>query len=79
MYFLEANSFPDFKQTGTGLGSVISELFELTARVAIDTHFGLPCVGPAQHTSCIVCFRRISFPFDIDMTLYILKFTINNN
>ncbi|KAF1804811.1 tubulin-tyrosine ligase family-domain-containing protein [Mucor lusitanicus] len=39
VYFLEANAFPDFKQTGGKLQHVIQELFEATARVAIEPFF----------------------------------------
>ncbi|KAI8984643.1 tubulin-tyrosine ligase family-domain-containing protein [Mycotypha africana] len=36
VYFLEANEFPDFKQTGDKLQHIIEELFETTNRVAIE-------------------------------------------
>lgn len=39
VYFLEANAFPDFKQTGGKLQHIIQELFEATSRVAIEPFF----------------------------------------
>ncbi|KAI8385037.1 tubulin-tyrosine ligase family-domain-containing protein [Radiomyces spectabilis] len=39
VYFLEANAFPDFKQTGKQLQHVIQELFEATTTVAIEPFF----------------------------------------
>ncbi|KAI9358675.1 tubulin-tyrosine ligase family-domain-containing protein [Pilaira anomala] len=39
VYFLEANAFPDFKQTGGKLQHIIQELFESTTRVAIEPFF----------------------------------------
>lgn len=39
VYFLEANAFPDFKQTGGKLQHIIQELFESTSRVAIEPFF----------------------------------------
>ncbi|ORZ01804.1 tubulin-tyrosine ligase family-domain-containing protein [Syncephalastrum racemosum] len=36
VYFLEANAFPDFKQTGSQLQHIIDELFEATVSVAIE-------------------------------------------
>ncbi|CAO3649359.1 unnamed protein product [Cunninghamella blakesleeana] len=40
VYFLEANAFPDFKQTGGKLQHVIQELFEATTKTAIEPFFG---------------------------------------
>ncbi|KAI8390265.1 tubulin-tyrosine ligase family-domain-containing protein, partial [Blakeslea trispora] len=39
VYFLEANAFPDFKQTGNDLKHIIQQLFEATSRVAIEPFF----------------------------------------
>ncbi|CEG78377.1 hypothetical protein RMATCC62417_12995 [Rhizopus microsporus] len=39
VYFLEANAFPDFKQTGHRLQHIIQELFDATTRVAIEPYF----------------------------------------
>ncbi|KAI7904694.1 tubulin-tyrosine ligase family-domain-containing protein [Cokeromyces recurvatus] len=39
VYFLEANAFPDFKQTGDKLQYIIQELFEATHRVVIEPYF----------------------------------------
>ncbi|CAB5190293.1 unnamed protein product [Rhizophagus irregularis] len=39
VYFLEANSFPDFKQTGDRLSHVISSLFEGTIKLAVAPFF----------------------------------------
>ncbi|RIA88642.1 tubulin-tyrosine ligase family-domain-containing protein [Glomus cerebriforme] len=39
VYLLEANSFPDFKQTGDHLSHVISNLFEGTIKLAITPFF----------------------------------------
>ncbi|CAG8787651.1 597_t:CDS:2, partial [Dentiscutata erythropus] len=39
VYLLEANSFPDFKQTGTRLSHVISHLFENTIKLAVIPFF----------------------------------------
>ncbi|KAI8993242.1 tubulin-tyrosine ligase family-domain-containing protein [Pilobolus umbonatus] len=39
VYFLEANAFPDFKQTGHKLQHIIEDLFEATTRVAIEPFF----------------------------------------
>lgn len=39
--FLEANAFPDFKQTGDGLNDLIDRLFYQTIAVACDPYFGL--------------------------------------
>ncbi|KAI9277659.1 tubulin-tyrosine ligase family-domain-containing protein [Sporodiniella umbellata] len=39
VYFLEANAFPDFKQTGHKLQHVVQELFHATTQVAIEPHF----------------------------------------
>ncbi|KAF7725479.1 hypothetical protein EC973_009579 [Apophysomyces ossiformis] len=41
VYFLEANAFPDFKQTGAELQHIIQELFEATTTTAIEPFFGL--------------------------------------
>ncbi|KAG0167319.1 hypothetical protein DFQ28_005184 [Apophysomyces sp. BC1034] len=41
VYFLEANAFPDFKQTGSELQHIIQELFEATTKTAIEPFFGL--------------------------------------
>ncbi|KAI9012519.1 tubulin-tyrosine ligase family-domain-containing protein [Phycomyces nitens] len=40
VYFLEANAFPDFKQTGAKLQHVIQELFDATTKTAIEPFFG---------------------------------------
>ena len=40
-YFLEANAFPDFKQTGNNLNSLIETLFYQTISIAIDKYFGV--------------------------------------
>ncbi|KAF0403928.1 tubulin-tyrosine ligase [Gigaspora margarita] len=39
VYLLEANSFPDFKQTGARLSHVISHLFENTIKLAVIPFF----------------------------------------
>jgi len=39
-FFLEANAFPDFKQTGENLNDLISCLFYQTIAVACDSFFG---------------------------------------
>ncbi|CAG8526534.1 14889_t:CDS:2 [Racocetra fulgida] len=39
VYLLEANSFPDFKQTGNRLSHVISHLFENTIKLAVIPFF----------------------------------------
>ncbi|KAG1346107.1 hypothetical protein G6F62_003949 [Rhizopus arrhizus] len=39
VYFLEANAFPDFKQTGQKLQHIIQELFNATTRIAIEPFF----------------------------------------
>ncbi|CAG8770962.1 17220_t:CDS:2 [Cetraspora pellucida] len=39
VYLLEANSFPDFKQTGSRLSHVISHLFENTVKLAVIPFF----------------------------------------
>ncbi|KAI8336081.1 tubulin-tyrosine ligase family-domain-containing protein [Chlamydoabsidia padenii] len=41
VYFLETNAFPDFKQTGKRLQSVVQDLFEATTKTAIEPFFGL--------------------------------------
>ncbi|KAI8136703.1 tubulin-tyrosine ligase family-domain-containing protein [Fennellomyces sp. T-0311] len=40
VYFLEANAFPDFKQTGSKLQHVVQELFDATVETAIEPFFG---------------------------------------
>ncbi|KAL1935221.1 hypothetical protein VTP01DRAFT_4361 [Rhizomucor pusillus] len=40
VYFLEANAYPDFKQTGTRLQHLIQELFEATVTTAVEPFFG---------------------------------------
>ncbi|KAI7869888.1 tubulin-tyrosine ligase family-domain-containing protein [Spinellus fusiger] len=40
VYFLEANAFPDFKQTGSQLQHIIQELFNATVKTAIEPFFG---------------------------------------
>jgi tubulin---tyrosine ligase len=40
-YFLEANAFPDFKQTGNNLNSLIETLFYQTISISIDKYFGV--------------------------------------
>ncbi|ORX47399.1 tubulin-tyrosine ligase [Hesseltinella vesiculosa] len=43
VFFLEANAFPDFKQTGEKLQHIIQDLFIATAKTAIQPFFsGLP-------------------------------------
>jgi hypothetical protein len=39
VHLIEANAFPDFKQTGQRLNNLISVLFEQTVAVAIDPFF----------------------------------------
>jgi len=39
VYLIEANAFPDFKQTGSRLNQLISVLFDQTVAVAIDPFF----------------------------------------
>ncbi|CAO3599285.1 unnamed protein product [Absidia cylindrospora] len=41
VYFLETNAFPDFKQTGTRLQTVIQDLFDATTKTAIEPFFGV--------------------------------------
>lgn len=41
VWFLEANAFPDFKQTGDSLNDLIDRLFYQTISVAVDPYFGL--------------------------------------
>jgi tubulin--tyrosine ligase len=43
-YFLEANAFPDFKQTGSKLNDLIATLFYQTISVCVDPHFGFESV-----------------------------------
>ena len=40
VYFLEANAFPDFKQTGNALRILIKELFQNVVRTIILPYFG---------------------------------------
>jgi len=40
VFFLEANAFPDFKQTGARLEGMIDRLFRQTVAVAVDPFFG---------------------------------------
>ena len=49
--FLEANAFPDFKQTGNNLNSLIRTLFYQTIAVAVDNYFGVAnvCEPNALH------------------------------
>jgi tubulin--tyrosine ligase len=42
VHFLEANAFPDFRQTGGELSGLIDRLFEQTIAVALDPFFSLP-------------------------------------
>eukprot|EP00048_Salpingoeca_helianthica_P018505 m.242162 g.242162 ORF g.242162 m.242162 type:complete len:422 (+) comp25317_c0_seq1:36-1301(+) len=42
VHFLEANAFPDFRQTGEQLSSLIDNLFTQTIAVALDPFFSLP-------------------------------------
>eukprot|EP01116_Phalansterium_solitarium_P011281 TRINITY_DN26911_c0_g1_i1.p1 TRINITY_DN26911_c0_g1~~TRINITY_DN26911_c0_g1_i1.p1 ORF type:complete len:392 (-),score=117.07 TRINITY_DN26911_c0_g1_i1:73-1248(-) len=47
VHLLEANAFPDFKQTGRKLQSLIDQLFRQTVAVAVDPYFGIePVVVP---------------------------------
>ncbi|KAH8553942.1 tubulin-tyrosine ligase family-domain-containing protein [Umbelopsis sp. PMI_123] len=39
VYFLEANAFPDFKQTGNNLQHIIGDLFAETIQLAVDPFF----------------------------------------
>ncbi|CAO3692803.1 unnamed protein product [Umbelopsis ramanniana] len=39
VYFLEANAFPDFKQTGNELQHIIGDLFAETIQMAVDPFF----------------------------------------
>ncbi|KAG2180412.1 hypothetical protein INT44_003416 [Umbelopsis vinacea] len=39
VYFLEANAFPDFKQTGNELQHIIGDLFAETIQLAVDPFF----------------------------------------
>ncbi|KAG2171369.1 hypothetical protein INT43_009030 [Umbelopsis isabellina] len=39
VYFLEANAYPDFKQTGAKLQHIIGDLFAETVKLAIDPFF----------------------------------------
>lgn len=41
VHFLEANAFPDFRQTGAELSGIIDALFEQTIAVALDPFFGI--------------------------------------
>ena len=43
-FFLEANAFPDFKQTGTNLNNLIKTLFYQTISIAIDNYFNIVSV-----------------------------------
>lgn len=43
-YFLEANAFPDFKQTGDNLNDLISCLFYQTISLSSDDYFKIPKV-----------------------------------
>lgn len=42
VHFLEANAFPDFRQTGEQLSGLIDRLFGQTIAVALDPFFALP-------------------------------------
>jgi tubulin--tyrosine ligase len=44
-YFLEANAFPDFKQTGNNLNDLIAQLFYQTVSIAIDPYFNFQNVS----------------------------------
>jgi tubulin---tyrosine ligase len=50
VHFLEANAFPDFRQTGEQLSGLIDKLFQQTIGVALDPFFGIPpCPTPDMH------------------------------
>jgi tubulin--tyrosine ligase len=51
--FLEANAFPDFKQTGDSLNDLIDGLFYQTISAACDPHFGLPPVSDTDMLSLV--------------------------
>lgn len=47
---LEVNAYPDFKQTGSGLGGVIQGLLDETARIAVAPFFGCKVEEPSEMT-----------------------------
>lgn len=51
--FLEANAFPDFKQTGDKLNDLIDCLFYQTISLACDTHFKVPRVCDPDKMSLV--------------------------
>lgn len=48
MSLLEVNAYPDFKQTGDELGSVIQGLLDETARIAVAPFFGVKVEEPSE-------------------------------
>ena len=52
--FLEANSFPDFKQTGDNLNDLIDCLFYQTISVASDNYFNIPSVCDANKLTLVL-------------------------
>ncbi|CDS04174.1 hypothetical protein LRAMOSA07129 [Lichtheimia ramosa] len=55
VYFLEANAFPDFKQTGSKLQHVVQELFDATVTTAIDPFFG---EEPKSHPKLVKVLKK---------------------
>ena len=58
VYFLEANAYPDFKQTGNALSILIRELFENILQRIILPYFSLPA------TSNPSCQRQLHLVYD---------------
>ncbi|KAI9253765.1 tubulin-tyrosine ligase family-domain-containing protein [Phascolomyces articulosus] len=56
VYFLEANAFPDFKQTGSKLQHVVQELFDATVQTAIEPFFGDQTWNP--HSKLVKVFDK---------------------
>ena len=60
--FLEANAFPDFKQTGERLGAVIDKLFTETVNVALSPHPSKPNYQADQNNT--VGFGKFHLVFE---------------
>lgn len=48
-YFLEANSYPDFKQTGDNLNNLIKTLFSQTITLSVDAYFDIQRVCDSSY------------------------------
>jgi tubulin---tyrosine ligase len=56
--FLEANAFPDFKQTGDNLNDLIDCLFYQTISIASDSYFNIPSVCDVNKLTLVLEEKR---------------------